>query len=142
MVIAMELHRYIEDLEKRIDAEVEEELFSQWKQFCTGRAAGDVFAPRRKRKAAPPAIEWPRFSINEAMACPEKMVLQQLTGCSDTISGDSGRLMTVARQLRRADPRDALRLRIVRHVGGGELAAKLPSDWREELAAMGGSRHA
>ncbi len=91
----MDIKPYLDDLERRIDPEVEEELFRQWKQFCTGRSDEDVFSPRRRRKPAPPGIEWPKLTTNEALKSPEAMLLHQFSAASRTIESEHGWLMNI-----------------------------------------------
>lgn len=90
----MELDRYLEDLESRLDPAVEDELLGQWRTFCTGQWADDVFVPRRKKAAAKP-IDWPNISVNQAMADVDKMMLSQFAGASSTVSSISGFLLNV-----------------------------------------------
>ena len=50
------LKRCLEDLEARIDPQLEGPLWQEWSDFSTDRFQGDLFSPRRS-KAAPPAVE-------------------------------------------------------------------------------------
>ena len=52
--MAPDLRPYLEDLEQRIDPQVEADLFFEWKQFCLGKATEYLFTPHRRRPAAPP----------------------------------------------------------------------------------------
>ncbi len=90
----MELNRYLDDLESRIDPNVEEELIAQWRDFSELRFHGDVFRPRRRRPFPSP-ITWPKVSINRAQESLDAMVLDQFGGCSATLAGDSGNVMMV-----------------------------------------------
>ena len=38
---------YLQDLERRIDPQVEQSLFGQWKVFAGGRYEGLIFSPPR-----------------------------------------------------------------------------------------------
>ena len=53
----------LEDLERRIDADDEERLLSEWRRFADGGHPGEGFAPRRA-KPSPPGTEWPRIGVN------------------------------------------------------------------------------
>ncbi len=55
----MNLDKYLQDLEDRIDESVEDELLASWKEFTEDRFQGEVFVPAR-RKAAAPKTAWPR----------------------------------------------------------------------------------
>lgn len=65
------LKTYLDDLERRIDPESEEELETSWRQFLAGECPTQCFCPQR-RKAAPPRVEWPKIPINEAFEDLEK----------------------------------------------------------------------
>jgi hypothetical protein len=84
----------LEDLENRIDAEVEDKLQSEWEAFIEGRFSGDIFSPRRAKKT-PPILEWPDVSVNRAQVDLDAMVLQQYGACSGQIANGAGGLMTV-----------------------------------------------
>lgn len=88
------MERYLDDIERRIDPEVEEELSRQWQTFATGRFTGDLFSPRRPR-LAPPALDWPHVVVNDALEDFEAMALQQLELCSNVLAGGSGALLAV-----------------------------------------------
>ena len=51
----MQLDKYLQDLEDRIDEGVEEELLASWKEFTDNRFQGEVFVPARRR---PPLRKW------------------------------------------------------------------------------------
>lgn len=88
------IRQYLEDLETRIDPEVEEELIAEWCAFTEGRFHGAVFSPRRRRRA-PPALAWPAVRVNDALDDYERMLLQQLAGCSAALANGSGALLDV-----------------------------------------------
>lgn len=88
------LEPYLEDLEKRIDTSVEQQLRDEWLAFLEGRFEEEVFEPRRDR-SAPAGIKWPEVSVNEAQEDPEKMVIQQMKLCSDILAAGTGAAMSV-----------------------------------------------
>ena len=88
------IERYLQDLERRIDPQVEGELFEQWKVFASGRCEEPIFSPRRPAPA-PPSIEWPHVLVNDALADFEAMVLQQLEPCSMALAEGNGALLAV-----------------------------------------------
>ena len=88
------LDRYLEDLERRIDLDVEGELEAQWRAFTDGNFSGDIFSPRRA-KIAPPSVEWPDVPVNDALESQELMALQQLAACSKALEEGSGALLNV-----------------------------------------------
>lgn len=85
---------YLEDLESRIDDDIEERLFAEWIEFADGRYAGEVFSPSRPRKAQP-MLEWPRVNINDAQDDFANMLLHQLSACSDALAKGTGAVLAV-----------------------------------------------
>lgn len=94
MIDDMTLHRCLIDLESRIDDAVENELFDEWKRFCDGNSPGDVFTPHRPSRQVP-GIDWPSISINDALDDSTHMVLQQMSGCSESLRVAGGSLLSV-----------------------------------------------
>ena len=88
------LKRCLDDLEARIDTEVEEQLLQEWRDFTYDRFGGAIFSPRRSRTAAP-RVEWPRVSVNAALADYDLMALQQYGYCSDQLAEGSGAILNV-----------------------------------------------
>jgi len=90
----MNVDAYLEDLENRIDPEVEDRLQGEWEAFTEGRFEGAIFSPART-KQIPAEIEWPGVSVNRAQVDLEAMVLQQYGACSNQLANGAGSLMTV-----------------------------------------------
>jgi len=90
----MELDRYLEDLESRIDPAVEDDLIDQWRNYCAGKCRDDIFVPHRKKAAAKP-IDWPATSVNAALDDFDKMMLNQLGGVSGLVSSTTGFMLNV-----------------------------------------------
>jgi len=90
----MSLNPYLEDLETRLDPDVEDELLAKWRTFADGNFLGKIFSPHRA-KATPAMIEWPRVLVNDALEDIELMILQQLSTCSAAVADGSGALLTV-----------------------------------------------
>ena len=88
------IESYLEDLENRMDPDVEEDLLSQWRVFLDGRVGSGLFTPQRRR-VAPPTLDWPKIRVNEALDNPELMILQQLAGCSATLAAGSGAILNI-----------------------------------------------
>jgi uroporphyrinogen decarboxylase-like protein len=88
------LDRCLDDLEARIDEDVEQQLYDEWLNFTNGTFDGDIFCPKRSKKS-PPAIEWPKALVNETLDDFDKMALQQFGGCSNVLAEGSGQLMCV-----------------------------------------------
>jgi len=88
------IEKYLEDLEQRINPEIENNLISQWIEFINGNFYGKYFHPKRDKKAKS-KLDWPQISINEALNDYEKMALHQLKQCSDLLEKGSGGIMMV-----------------------------------------------
>jgi len=84
----------LEDLELRLEDDVESDLWDQWIGFTSNDFKGDLFLPVR-RKAIPARIKWPQVTVNEALFSFEKMALQQLGGCSDILEKGYGSLLDI-----------------------------------------------
>jgi hypothetical protein len=88
------LEQYLDDLEERIDPEVEDTLWAEWGAFAGGEFEGDIFLPRRVR-VAPAKVAWPHVPVNDALDSYEAMALQQLSGCSSALAQSTGAVMAV-----------------------------------------------
>jgi hypothetical protein len=92
--IPMKTEDFLEDLESQIDPVIEDELLAQWQGFCLGGFRGDFFSPNRAA-TSPRKLEWPAVSVNTAMDDPDKMLIQQLGGCSTSLCAGNGLLLGV-----------------------------------------------
>jgi hypothetical protein len=88
------IEKYLQDLEDRIDPQVEEDLFTQWRVFADGACTEEVFSPKRPRPS-PPQIEWPHVLVNDALEDFDAMALQQLELCSTALAEGSGAVLAV-----------------------------------------------
>ena len=84
------LNKYLEDLEERINPEVEDEVIAQWRSFWNREITEDFFVPARTK--SPPKQEWPQINVNDAIEDKsfELMLLQQLCGVNGTLSDSIG----------------------------------------------------
>ena len=85
---------FLEDLEARIDPEVEEGLERAWRRFALEGWPEPVFAPARPA-LNPSRLDWPAISVNRALANGDAMALQQLGMCSRLIAAGGGNLLMV-----------------------------------------------
>ena len=88
------LLKYLDDLERQIDPDVEAQLLAEWKQFTLGRFTDPIFSPKRSRTRAA-AVEWPAVCVNEALDDYDRMALQQFRGCADAIASGFGGVLAV-----------------------------------------------
>ena len=56
----------LEDIERRIDPAVEEDLSAQWRDFLYGKFEGDLFCAKRKNTSAS-EVPLPGVHINDAI---------------------------------------------------------------------------
>lgn len=89
-----DLERCLEDLERRIDESVERELMSRWTAFVEDGCPEEVFSPARPA-ANPPRTIWPRVPVNDALADPDRMALQQYGLASAVLAGGAGDILNV-----------------------------------------------
>lgn len=85
---------FLEDLETRLQPEIEQSLLEDWQQFAAGGFTGDFFSPSRGN-LFPPSITWPKIAINDTLDDFEKMILSQLSLCSQALADGSGKLLTI-----------------------------------------------
>jgi hypothetical protein len=88
----MHVEPYLEDLERRIEPQVEDALLREWIDFADGRFRGQVFSPRRPR-LDPPAIDWPAPTVNAAQDGFDAMLIQQLRLGSQALETGKGALL-------------------------------------------------
>ena len=67
----------LDDIERRIDPEVEDDLFAQWKAFWNGEITAPVFTPERKKVTAI-GTELKKININDALTDVELMLDREL----------------------------------------------------------------
>lgn len=76
----------LEDIERRIDPETEDDFISQWSRFTFGQFDGDVFTPKRK-KQSPPTVWFPQVNVNDAIEDYDLMLRHQMQGVSAALNG-------------------------------------------------------
>lgn len=89
----MELRRFFDDVESRINPDEEDRLALEWRSFCDLKCSAPFFSPRRK--PAPSGIAWPAVSINAAFDDMDLMLYTQLKGASDMLASGSGLILSV-----------------------------------------------
>ena len=75
----------LNDIERRIDPETEEDFKAQWRDFLYGRFDGEIFTPWRK-KLSPPTVPFPAVHINDALEDLDLMMQMQLVGVSAALN--------------------------------------------------------
>lgn len=86
---------FLSDLASRIDPDEEARVHAAWIDFLEGRYRGpDPFTPPT-RTPRPPAVDWPRIHINDALADIDTMVLHQLSMVSDVLAHGGSQVLNV-----------------------------------------------
>lgn len=86
MRISKETLSLIEDIECRIDPDIEADLEKQWLDFTYDRFDGDIFCPERKRISVS-GVDLPGININDAVKDYDLMLRSQLLGVSWALNG-------------------------------------------------------
>ncbi len=86
------IKQYLDELENRIDLQVENDLFDQWRMFLGKKCPTPIFRPERQRAAAP-QIEWPKILVNDAVKNLELMLLREMAQNSAVIADGHGQLL-------------------------------------------------
>jgi hypothetical protein len=87
--VELPLAACLEDLERRIDPAVEDELLDAWQRFRRGGISTSIFRPRRPR-LAPPGVVWPRVPINRCQIDRDAMLLRELGEVSAQLAQGTG----------------------------------------------------
>ena len=85
MKLSSETLALLEDIERRIDPETEEDFVRQWKDFLWNRFDGEIFNPERKKLSAPSVTMSP-IHINDAVGDLELMLRSELLKISDALA--------------------------------------------------------
>ena len=88
------LEMYMEDLENRIDENVENELYKNWLDFTDGKYKNGKFTPMRPIKSDE-NIKWPQINITDALGDFDLMTLSEYASCSSILKSGSGGLLCV-----------------------------------------------
>ena len=81
----------LNDIERRIDPETEEDFAAQWQTFWDGKSDTNIFSPKRK-KCSPGGVELKPISVNEALHDPELMLDSQLADLSNRLNSPGSAL--------------------------------------------------
>lgn len=91
----MNLTPYLDDLEQRICPQTEEDVCRQWLDFWEGEHSVSTPFTATRVPAAPPAVEWPPYTVNAALDDFDQMALQQLSVVSSLLSETAGWVLNV-----------------------------------------------
>ena len=90
----IELERYLEDVESRLDDGQEARVLEEWMEWVHHKNASGPFeaAPRRP---APSALEWPHIAINDAIADDTLAIYRELEGVNDALAKGKSTILRV-----------------------------------------------
>ena len=108
--LSRETKALLDDLERRIEPEVEEDFIAQWSDFTFDRFEGELFAPKRKRFTEP-GVPLRHIRINEAIENYDAMLYSQMAKVSSFLS------------LKAAEARRSANLSIRANYGTGILSS-------------------
>lgn len=88
----MNINCYLEDIERRINAEEEDALLKEWTMFADGKISSNKPFRPMGRVPKPSGLEWPKININDAINDESLMILSQFAGISKALADGSYRL--------------------------------------------------
>ncbi|MBQ2988812.1 MAG: hypothetical protein IJD59_06895 [Clostridia bacterium] len=85
MKLSRETIALLEDIERRIDPQTEEDFIGQWRDFLWDRFDGEVFNPERK-KISPPSADFAPVHVNDTFGDLDLMLRFELLKISDALN--------------------------------------------------------
>ena len=82
--LSQETEALLEDIERRIDPEVEEDFVKQWEGFLFGGFEGEYFSPMRK-KTSLPSVNCKKVNINDAIGDLDLMLRKEMLTVSHAL---------------------------------------------------------
>ena len=89
----MNIHKYLEDLENRLDEQQEERLLADYYRFAD-RKMKDVSYFKPERVPAPSHVEWEPVYFNDTFEDYDMMLYKQLLRANDQLSTGGGELLS------------------------------------------------
>ncbi len=81
----------LEDIERRLDFETEQDFENQWRDFLFDRFDGELFSPERKKLSAP-TTQLDFININDAVANYELMLRREMNAVSSALGSKSNNI--------------------------------------------------
>ena len=85
MILSNKTIELLEDIERRIDPDTEEDFKKQWHDFTYGKFDGEIFRPMRK-KCSVSSVKNDAININDAILDYDLMLRSQLQGVSNALA--------------------------------------------------------
>lgn len=86
MKLSAYTEKLLEDIENRINPDVEDDFINQWKSFWNDEISDVIFTPKRKITTSP-SFELENIHINDAIENLDLMLAMQLEGVSRALGG-------------------------------------------------------
>ncbi|MBQ8304623.1 MAG: hypothetical protein IJX90_00175 [Blautia sp.] len=91
--MSFDIHRYLTDLENRLDEAQEEQLLADYYRFADRKMTDrSYFKP--ERKPCPSSIEWEHIYFNDTFEDYDKMLYKQLLRANDQLTDGGGELLS------------------------------------------------
>ena len=91
MLLSQYTKNLLDDIERRISPEVEDEFLGQWEKFWAGEHSDIIFSPKRKVVSVP-SVEVKEILINDALTDYELMLDSELEKVSRVLKSGKGAL--------------------------------------------------
>ena len=89
----MDIRKYLEDLENRLDEQQEERLLADYYRFAD-RQMKDVSYFKPERVPAPSLVEWEPVFFNDTFEDYDMMLYKQLLRANDQLASGGGELLS------------------------------------------------
>ncbi len=86
--LSRETRLLLENIENKIDPQVEDDYLAQWDQFVHGKYNGDIFLANRSKKNNK-KYETQQLNINDALIDYETMLVHQMTDVYNSLASDN-----------------------------------------------------
>ena len=84
----MDILRYMDEIESRLDRQQEDALLKAWTDFADQKNTRGPFSPPRRVPSCS-RISWPKVSINDALEDGDAMLLSQLSKLNELLEEGS-----------------------------------------------------
>ena len=93
-MVHIELERYLEDIEARLDEEQERRIQADWRAWIHHENKTGPYVVARRRPI-PPKMEWPHVNINDAIADDTLAIYRELESVNNTLARGEASILRV-----------------------------------------------
>ena len=90
----IELRRYLDDLEERLNAPQEKRILGEWLNWARRENTVGPFAPE-KRIPSPSRLEWPHVNINDALTDDDLSIYRELEGVHRNLAAGTNSILRI-----------------------------------------------